>query len=111
MVAYCYLVIAIVAEVTATFCLTLSSGFTRLGPSCVTVVGYGVAFYALSLALRVIPTGVAYAIWSGIGTVLITLVCRVVLGQKLDLAAIAGMALIVCGVLVMNLLSGAGQHG
>ncbi|PYD69224.1 DMT family transporter [Komagataeibacter swingsii] len=109
--AYVCLLVAIVAEVTATFCLTLSNGFTRLGPSCVTVAGYGVAFYALSLALRAIPTGVAYAIWSGIGTVLITLVCRVVLGQKLDLAAIAGMTLIICGVLVMNLLSSTGQHG
>ena len=109
--AYACLLVAILAEVTATFCLTLSHGFTRPVPSCVTVVGYGVAFYALSLALRTIPTGVAYAIWSGVGTVLITLVCRVVLGQKLDLAAIGGMALILAGVLVMNLLSGTGQHG
>lgn len=109
--AYVYLLIAIAAEVTATFCLTLSNGFTRPGPSCVTVVGYGVAFYSLSMALRAIPTGVAYAIWSGIGTVLITLVCRVVLGQKLDLAAVVGMTLIICGVLVMNLLSGGGAHG
>ncbi|RFD20821.1 QacE family quaternary ammonium compound efflux SMR transporter [Komagataeibacter melaceti] len=109
--AYLYLAIAIMAEVTATFCLTLSQGFTRLWPSCVTVVGYGVAFYALAMALRVIPTGVAYAIWSGVGTVLIALVCRVVLGQKLDLAAMVGMALIICGVLVMNLLSGTGRHG
>ncbi|GAB6967186.1 SMR family transporter [Komagataeibacter kakiaceti JCM 25156] len=108
---YLYLAIAIVAEVTATFCLTLSAGFTRLWPSCVTGVGYAVAFYALSQALRVIPTGIAYAIWSGVGTVLIALVCRVVLGQKLDLAAMAGMTLIICGVLVMNLLSSAGQHG
>ncbi|GAN99165.1 quaternary ammonium compound-resistance protein EmrE [Komagataeibacter xylinus NBRC 13693] len=109
--AYIYLLVAIVAEVTATFCLTLSNGFTRVVPSCVTVAGYAVAFYSLSLALRTIPTGMAYAIWSGIGTVLIALVCRVVLGQKLDLAAIAGMTLIICGVLVMNLLSGAGRHG
>lgn len=109
--AYFYLALAIVAEVTATFCLTLSDGFTRLAPSCVTVVGYTAAFYSLSLALRSIPAGMAYAIWSGVGTVLITLVCRVVLGQKLDMAAVLGMTLIVGGVLVMNLLSGAGEHG
>ncbi|MCE2565092.1 multidrug efflux SMR transporter [Komagataeibacter sp. FNDCF1] len=108
--AYAWLLVAILAEVTATFSLTLSNGFARPGPSCATVVGYGVAFYALSLALRTIPTGMAYAIWSGVGTVLIALVCRVVLGQKLDLAAIGGMVLIMAGVLVMNLFSGTGAH-
>ena len=109
--AYAWLLVAILAEVTATFSLTLSNGFARPGPSCVTVVGYGVAFYAVSLAVRTIPTGMAYAIWSGVGTVLIALVCRVALGQKLDQAAIGGMALILAGVLVMNLLSHAGRHG
>ncbi|MBV1835248.1 DMT family transporter [Novacetimonas pomaceti] len=108
---YLYLAIAIGAEVTATFFLTLSDGFTRRLPSCVTVVGYLTAFYALSQALRAIPTGVAYAIWSGVGTVAISVVSWIWLGQKLDTAAIVGMALIIAGVAVMNLCSGMSGHG
>ncbi|MGE8319227.1 MAG: DMT family transporter [Comamonas sp.] len=100
-----YLLTAITAEVIATSSLKASNGFTRLGPSMLTVLGYGVAFYCLSLTLRHMPVGVAYAVWSGLGVVLITAVSWVLFGQKLDLPALLGMGLIVAGVLVMNLFS------
>ena len=108
--SYFYLAIAIVAEVIATSFMTLSDGFTKPVPSLVTAVGYLVAFYFLSLTLRTVPTGVAYAIWSGIGIVLITAVAWFFQGQRLDLPALAGIALIVAGVLVMNLFSKAAAH-
>ncbi len=100
-----YLAIAIVAEVIATSALKASEGFSRLGPSTVVVLGYGIAFYFLSLTLREIPVGVAYAVWSGIGIVLISLIAWVLYGQALDTAAWAGIGLIIAGVLVLNLLS------
>ena len=100
-----FLGIAIVAEVTATSALKASEGFSRLWPSAVVVLGYGVAFYFLSLTLRTMPVGVAYAIWSGLGVVLVALLSWWLFGQKLDLAALLGMGLIVAGVLVMNLFS------
>ena len=102
---YIFLAIAISAEVAATTFLKLSDGFTKPLPSVLTVVGYGVSFYFLSIALRSIPTGIAYAIWSGAGLILITVVAWIFQGQKLDAAAIGGMGLIVAGLLVMNLLS------
>ena len=102
---YLYLVAAILAEVTATTALARSDGFTRPLPALVTATGYAVAFYCLSLALRTIPTGVAYAIWSGVGIVLVTTIAWRVDGQRLDPPALVGMALIVAGVLVMNLFS------
>ena len=82
-----FLGIAIVAEVTATSALKASEGFSRLWPSAVVVLGYGVAFYFLSLTLRTVPVGVAYAIWSGLGVVLVALLSWWLFGQKLDLAA------------------------
>ena len=100
-----FLGIAIVAEVTATSALKASEGFSRLWPSAVVVLGYGVAFYFLSLTLRTVPVGVAYAIWSGVGIVLVALLSWWLFGHKLDLAALLGMGLIVAGVLVMNLFS------
>ena len=100
-----FLGIAIVAEVTATSALKASEGFSRLWPSAVVVLGYGVAFYFLSLTLRTVPVGVAYVIWSGLGVVLVALLSWWLFGQKLDLAALLGMGLIVAGVLVMNLFS------
>ena len=103
--SYVYLAIAIVAEVIATSFLRLSDGFTRTVPSLVTAVGYLVAFYFLALTLKTIPTGVAYAIWSGVGIILITAVAWIFQGQRLDLPALAGIALIVAGVVVMNLFS------
>jgi small multidrug resistance pump len=101
---------AIVAEVVATSALKASEGFTRLAPSLLVACGYGLAFWLLSLTLRSIPVGVAYAIWSGLGTVLIALAGWWLYGQRLDAAAVAGMALIVAGVLVMNLLSKSSAH-
>lgn len=100
------LIIAILSEVAATSALKASEGFTRLAPSVVVVIGYGAAFYFLSLALRTIPMGVAYAIWSGVGIVLISLAGWVLYAQRLDPAAVAGIALIVAGVLVLQVLSG-----
>ena len=107
---YGLLVLAILAEVVATTFMKLSDGFTRLGPSLVTVAGFAIAFYCLSLALRSLPTGIVYAVWSGLGIVLITLVAWLFQGQRLDLAAVAGMALIIAGVVVMNVFSRAAPH-
>ncbi|KAB1454646.1 DMT family transporter [Vibrio panuliri] len=107
MMGYLYLSIAIIAEVIATGALKYSQEFTKLVPSIVVVVGYGIAFYFLSLVLKTIPVGIAYAIWSGLGVVLISLVGVVLFKQKLDWPAIAGMALIVSGVVVINVFSSA----
>lgn len=100
-----FLAIAIAAEVIATSSLKASDGFTRLLPSVVVIVGYAAAFYFLSLTLRAIPLGMAYAAWSGLGTVLVAVVGWAIFGQKLDAWSVAGMSLIVTGVLMMNLLS------
>jgi small multidrug resistance pump len=108
--AWLYLTIAIVAEVIATSFLKASDGFTKLLPSLAVVVGYSAAFFFLSLTLKEIPVGVAYAVWSGIGVTLIAAIGWVFLGQKLDAAAIAGMGLIVAGVVVLNLFSKAAAH-
>ena len=102
---YLFLVVAIAAEVVATTALARSESFTRLWPSVVTVVGYGVAFYFLSFPLRVLPTGVVYAVWSGLGIVFIAAIAWLWYGQKLDLPAIVGLGLIVAGVAVVNLFS------
>lgn len=99
------LFVAIVSEVIATSALKSSEGFSRFWPSVVVVIGYGVAFYCLALTLRVIPMGVVYAIWSGIGIVLITLVGWFLFDQKLDLPALLGIGLIAAGVVVMNVFS------
>ncbi|MBJ6121487.1 DMT family transporter [Sphingomonas mollis] len=107
---YLYLLIAIVAEVTATSSMKQSDGFTKLLPSLVTGAGYVVAFYFLSLTLRDIPTGIAYAIWSGVGIVLITAVAWMFQGQKLDAPAMIGMGFIMIGVIVMNVFSKVGAH-
>ncbi|MBX6376478.1 MAG: QacE family quaternary ammonium compound efflux SMR transporter [Acetobacteraceae bacterium] len=103
--SYLYLFVAIVAEVTATSFMKESEGFTRPIPSLVTIGGYAVAFYFLSLTLRGMPTGIAYAIWSGVGIVLIAIIAWLFQGQKLDLPAMLGMALIIAGVVVINLFS------
>ena len=107
---YLFLFVAIVAEVIGTTFLKLSDGFTRPWPSVVTVAGYAVAFYFLSLTLKTVPTGIAYAIWSGVGIVLITAVAWLFQGQKLDAGAIIGMALIVAGVATLNMFSQATPH-
>ena len=103
--SYLYLVIAIVAEVIATSALKASDQFSKTLPSIIVVIGYGVAFYYLSLVLKTIPIGVAYAIWSGAGIALVTVVGLVIFDQKLDFAAIIGISLIVAGVVVMNVFS------
>lgn len=108
--AWSLLMLAIAAEVVATTALKASEGFTRLGPSAVVVVGYGVAFYGLSLVLRTIPVGVMYAVWSGLGIVLITAVAWVLYGQRIDTAGLVGMGLILAGVLVINLFSAQAGH-
>jgi len=104
------LALAILSETVATTALKASAGFTRPLPAVVVVLGYGVAFYCLSLTLRSIPLGVAYAVWSGVGIVLITAAGWLLYGQKLDAAALAGIGLIVAGVLVMNLFSKTAGH-
>ena len=108
--AWIYLTIAIVAEVVATSALKLSDGFTRLWPSLAVVAGYAVAFYLLSLVVRTIPVGVVYAMWSGLGVVLVAMVGWVVFGQKLDAASLVGIGLILAGVMVLNLLGSSVQH-
>ena len=105
-----YLLLAIVSEVVATSALKSSESFSRLWPSVLTVVGYGVAFYLLSLTVREMPVGIAYAIWSGVGIVLVSLAAVVLFGQKLDLPALIGMGLIVAGVIVINVCSKSVVH-
>ncbi len=105
-----YLLLAIVSEVVATSALKSSESFSMLWPSVLTVVGYGVAFYLLSLTLREMPVGIAYAIWSGVGIVLVSLAAVVLFGQKLDLPALIGMGLIVAGVIVINVCSKSVVH-
>ena len=105
-----YLTIAIVSEVIATSALKATEGFTRWVPSLLVVVGYASAFYFLSLTLRSIPIGVAYAVWSGVGIVLVSLVGWLLYQQSLDAAALIGIGLIVAGVLVLNLFSKAVAH-
>lgn len=102
--------LAIVAEVIGTTALKASESFTRLVPSLIVVVGYGVAFYCLSVVLKSVPVGIAYAIWSGLGIVLITAVAWLLYGQRIDLAGLIGMGLIIAGVVVLNVFSKATAH-
>jgi len=105
-----YLAAAITAETIATSLLKSSEGFTKFWPSLIVVAGYCGAFFFLSLTLRTIPVGVAYAIWSGAGIVLITLIAWWILGQKIDLPGLIGMGLIVAGVVVLRLFSKTGDY-
>ena len=102
---YVYLSIAIIAEVIATSALKASGEFTRLVPSTVVVIGYVIAFYSLTFVLRTIPLGVAYAIWSGVGIALVSIVGFVMYRQVLDWPAILGIGLIIAGVVVINTYS------
>ena len=110
MTGYLHLTIAILAEVFATSLLKATEDFTKFWPSVAVVVGYGVAFYFLTLALRHIPIGIAYAVWAGAGIVLIAVIGAVVYKQVPDLAAVIGMALIVAGIVVIHLFSKTGAH-
>ncbi|MBJ7538811.1 DMT family transporter [Marinomonas transparens] len=102
---YFLLFLAILAEVIATTALKASDSFTKLGPSIVLIAGYGISFYLLTIVMRSMPTGVTYAIWSGLGIVLISLFGYFFTNEKLDFAACLGMSLIVIGVVVINVFS------
>ncbi len=107
---YIALSIAIIAEVIATSALKAANNFTALVPSLIVVVGYGIAFYFLSLTLKAIPVGIAYAMWSGLGIILVTIAGLVLYQQKIDMAGIAGLALIISGVVVLNVFSKTSVH-
>ncbi|MEL6203941.1 MAG: SMR family transporter [Pseudomonadota bacterium] len=109
-VHYVWLVLAITAEILGTSALQASQQFTRLWPSLGVLVGYGAAIFFLSLTLKYMPVGVVYAVWSGLGIVGIAIIGRIVFGQRLDMPAILGIALILAGVLVINLLSKTAGH-
>ena len=108
--AYLLLVLAIITEVTGSTLLVKSEGFSKLIPSVAVVILFAIAFYLLSHVIKVIPLGVAYAIWAGVGIILTALIGVVVLKQSLDAPAIMGILLIVCGVVVMNLFSKTTGH-
>ena len=108
--SWLYLSIAIIAEVVATTALKASEGFTRLIPSIIVVAGYSLAFFMLAQTLRSIPVGVAYAIWSGVGIVLVSIVGFFLFKQRLDAPALLGIALIIAGVLVMQVFSKTSGH-
>lgn len=110
MTPHALLLVAIVCEVLATSSLKASEGFTRLWPSLLSVAGYAIAFYCLAGTLKTIPTGIAYALWSGIGIVLISVVGWLVFEQRLDAPAIIGIALIAAGVIVINVFSKSVAH-
>lgn len=110
MKSWIFLGVAIVAEVLATSALKASDGFTKLVPSVLVVGGYAIAFYFLSLTLKAIPVGIAYAVWAGLGILLVALIGWLVFGQRLDLPAVIGMTLIVSGVLIISLLSKSSAH-
>lgn len=107
---YFYLVLAILAETIGTTALQASQQFTRPLPSILVLVAYAISFYLLALVLRTLPVGIAYAIWSGLGIVFIAVIGFAVFGQKLDLPAILGIAMILCGILVIRLFSAATPH-
>jgi small multidrug resistance pump len=109
-VHYFYLILAVFAETIGTTALQASHQFTRPGPSVVVVIAYAAAFYLLSLTLSVMPVGLVYAIWSGVGIVFIALIGLIVFGQRLDLPAVIGLGMIVAGILVIHLYSGSATH-
>ena len=104
------LVLAIAAETVGTTALKASEGFSRLGPSVVTALAYALSFYLLAQVLKTIPVGIAYAIWSGLGIVFITLIAWLVFRQALDAPALIGMALIIAGIVVMQVFSNSTGH-
>ena len=107
---YVYLIVAVAAETIGTTALQASNQFTRLGPTVIVVLAYGVAFYFLGVALKYIPVGIAYALWSGLGIVLIALIGLTVFGQTLDAAAVLGLAMIIGGIVVIQVFSGSATH-
>lgn len=107
---YLILAFAVLAETIGTTALQASQQFTRVGPTIIVILAYGAAFYLLGIALKYFPVGIAYAIWSGLGIVLIAAIGLVVFGQKLDLAAILGMGFILTGIIVIHLFSDTSPH-
>ena len=107
---YAYLIAAIILEVIGTSALQASEQFTKPKPLILTVLGYAASFYFLSLVLRTMPVGIAYAIWSGLGVVLISIIGLFLFKQKLDLPAVVGLVMIVGGVVVINLFSKSVTH-
>jgi len=107
---YLILFLAILAETAGTTALQASQQFTRPLPSVIVVLAYGISFYLLALALRTMPVGVVYAIWSGLGIVFIAAIGYVIFGQKLDLAAVLGIGLILAGIVVIQLFSRSAPH-
>jgi len=110
MTTYMYLAIAIIGEVIATSALKPAAGFSKLLPSILVIAGYGTAFYFLSLTLRTMPIGIVYALWSGVGVALISVIGWLVFKQSLDLAAIIGITFIVLGVVILNVFSKVSVH-
>ncbi|MEP4248787.1 DMT family transporter [Tateyamaria sp.] len=107
---YIYLVIAVIAETIGTTALQASDQFTRVWPSVLVVIAYGFAFYFLGIALKYIPVGIAYALWSGLGIVLIALIGFAVFGQVLDIAALVGLSMIIGGIVVIQMFSSSATH-
>ena len=107
---YLYLAIAVAFETIGTSAMQASQQFTRLWPSVLVIVGYAISFYFMALTLRYLPVGIVYALWSGLGIILIALIGYAVFGQKLDLPAIAGLGLIIAGIVVIQLFSNATAH-
>lgn len=107
---YVFLAGAIVLEVVATSFLKASDGMSKIVPTVGALVTYSICFYLLSITMKSMPTGIAYAIWSGVGIALISLVGLVVFKQSLDTAAVAGISLICAGVIVINVFSSASAH-
>ena len=107
---YLYLVIAVAAETIGTTALQASSQFTKFWPSVLVVVAYAVAFYFLGVVLKYIPVGIAYAIWSGLGIVLISVIGFAVFGQRLDGPALLGLGMIISGIVVIQLFSNSATH-
>lgn len=107
---YVYLIIAVGVETIATTSLKMSESFTKLVPSLVTILGYAISFYLLSLCLKTMKVGFAYAMWSGLGIVLITIIGVIAFKQKIDLAGMLGMGLIIAGVVVLNVFSNVQAH-
>ncbi|MEP1964066.1 DMT family transporter [Tateyamaria sp.] len=107
---YIYLIVAVIAETIGTTALQASDQFTRVWPSVLVVIAYGFAFYFLGIALKYIPVGIAYALWSGLGIVLIALIGFAVFGQVLDIAALVGLGMIIGGIVVIQMFSSSATH-
>ena len=107
---YVYIVASVIAEAIGYSALNASAQFSKLWPSLLVIVGLGSSFYFLTLALKYMPVGITYAVASGLGIVFVAIAGVLVFGQKLDLAAIAGLALIIAGIVMINALSDFAVH-